>query len=57
MTTRLECMINDIYMLVDAGWRAQDAIDAVSAYFEATEDERTDLNAYGYDFQLIGQAV
>ena len=50
MTTRLECMINDIYMLVDAGWRAQDAIDVVSAYFEATEDERTDLNAYGYDF-------
>ena len=50
MTTRLECMINDIYMLVDAGWQAQDAIDVVLAYFEATEDESVDMNAYGYDF-------
>lgn len=50
MATQLERMINDIYMLVDAGWHAQDAIDVVSAYFEATENEYVDLNAYGYDF-------
>ena len=48
--TVFEMMIDDIYMLVDAGWDSQDAIDVVAAYHEATEGEYIDLNAYGYCF-------
>lgn len=50
MTERLEMMISTVYDYVDNGMNSQEAVDRVIEEYKATEDEITDINAYGFCF-------